>query len=124
MEPLVDKIRLVLEAKAAAIVSRNAAELASLIHSDFLYINASGRSFDKASYIDTYCTSGRVIFTDQQFSDFEVKQIDEFAIATLLIKDEFRMGERVVSGRYKSLCVFSRSSACWQWAAGQTMTLG
>lgn len=124
MKTIVDEIRLVLEAKADALVSRKASDLTSLIHGDFVYVNASGRSFDKASYIDTYCTSGKIIFTDQQFSDLEVKQVDEFAVAVLSINDEFRIGERLVNGRYKSLCVFSRSLARWQWAAGQTMAFG
>ena len=118
-----NEIRLVLEEKAAALVARNALELAALIHSGFMYVNASGRSFDKTAYIDAYCTSGRIVFAEQRFSNLEVKPIDDFAVATLYIDDELRIGERVVSGRYKSLCVFSRFSGRWQWAAGQTMTV-
>ena len=119
-----DEIRLVLESKAAALVARKADELAVLIHSDFIYVNASGRSFDKVSYIDAYCTSGRIMFTEQRFSNLRIKLVDEFAIATLSIADELRIGEQVVSGRYESLCVFSQSSARWQWTAGQTMIIG
>ena len=121
---LSDKTRLVLEAKAAALVAREADKLAILIHNDFVYVNASGRSFDKSGYIDAYCTSGKIVFTEQRFSDLEVKQVDNFIIATLSINDELRIGERTASGRYKSLCVFSQSAAHWQWAAGQTMTVG
>jgi len=54
----------------------------------------------------------------------EVRQVDDFVIATLSINDELRIGEQTASGRYKSLCVFSQSAARWQWAAGQTMTVG
>ena len=119
-----DEIRFVLEAKAAPLVARNANGLAALIHPDFLYVNASGRVFDKAGYIDAFCASGRIVFTEQRFSDLDIKLIDNFAIATLGIEDELKIGVRMVSGRYTSLCVFSRSSARWQWAAGQTMTVG
>ncbi len=121
---LADEIRLVLEAKAAALVARKAGDLGALIHSDFVYVNAGGRTFDKAGYIETYCTSGRVVFTQQRFADLSVKLIDDFAVATLAINDELRVDERMVSGRYQSLCIFGRSSGRWLWAAGQTMVVG
>jgi hypothetical protein len=120
----VDEIRLVLEAKAEALVARKAMDLDALIHSDFVYVNAGGRTFDKAGYIEAYCTSGKVVFTQQRFSNLSVKLIDDFAVVTVSINDEFRIGERMVSGRYESLCVFSQSSGRWRWAAGQTMTVG
>ena len=113
-----------LEAKAAALVARKVGDLAALIHSDFVYVNARGRTFDKAAYIETYCTSEKVVFTEQRFADLSIKLIDTFAIATLAIHDELRIEERVVSGRYRSLCVFSLSSGRWLWAAGQTMEAG
>lgn len=59
MTPIVDEIRLIVEAKAAALISRKVGDLASLIQDDVVYVNASGRSFNKASYIDAYCTSGQ-----------------------------------------------------------------
>jgi hypothetical protein len=121
MTIIADQIRSVLEAKADALIHRNSDALAALIHADFVYINAGGRIFDRTTYIDAYCTSGSIAFMDQQVSDFEVTQFDGFAVATLSINDKFRMGERIVSGRYRSLCVFSWSGGCWQWAAGQTM---
>jgi len=117
-----DEVRLVLEAKAQALVARKARDLDALIHSDFVYVNAGGRTFDKAGYIETYCTSGKMVFTQQQFANLTVKLIDDFAVATLLINDELRIEERMVSGRYQSLCVFSHSLGRWLWAAGQTMT--
>ena len=121
---LADEIRLLLEAKAEALVARKAEDLDALIHDDFVYVNAGARIFDKASYIETYCTSGRVVFTQQRFTDLSVKVIGDCAVATLSINDELRIDERVVSGRYQSLCVFSRFSGRWFWAAGQTMTIG
>jgi len=119
-----EEIELVLKAKAQALIARQAEELDDLIHPDFVYVNAGGRTFDKARYIETYCTSGRVVFTQQQFDDLSVKLIDAFAIATLLINDELRIDERTVSSRYRSLCVFNRSSGRWLWVAGQTMAVG
>lgn len=119
-----DEIRVVLEAKAEALIARQADHLDALLHDDFVYVNAGGRTFDKASYIEAYCTSGRVVFAHQAISDLTVKLIDGFVVATFLINDELRIDGRAVSGRYQSLCVFSQSAGHWLWTAGQTMSVG
>ena len=121
---MLDDIRAVLEAKAEALIARQAGHPDALLHNDFVYGNAGGRTFDKASYIEAYCTSGRVVFTQQGISDLTVKLIDSFVVATLSINDELRIDGREVSGRYKSLCVFSQSAGRWLWTAGQTMAAG
>ena len=118
-----DQIRHVLDAKAAALVGRQAECLDALIHKEFLYVNSGGRIFDKAGYIEVI-TSGKIVFTQQRFADLMVKLIDDCAVATLSISDEFTIEGRRVSGRYRSLCVFSQTSGRWLWTAGQTMTVG
>jgi hypothetical protein len=121
---IADEIRLLLEAKAHALVARQGEDLAALIHSGFVYVNAGGRIFDKASYIEAYCTSGRVVFTQQRIADLVVRLVDDIALATLRIDDELRIDGNTVSGRYQSLCVFSHISGRWLWVGGQTMPAG
>ena len=116
-----DEIRFVLEAKADALVARNTANLDALIHRNFVYVNAGGRTFDKVGYVETFCTSGKVLFIQQRFADLSVKLIDHFAVATLSIDDELKIDGHAVSGRYLSMCVFTQFSGRWLWAAGQTM---
>ena len=120
----IDEIRVVLKTKADALIARQAGHLDALLHDDFVYVNAGGRTFDKANYIETYCTSGRVVFTHQGISDLMVKLIDGFVVATLSINDELSIDGRAVSGQYQSLCVFSQSAGRWVWTAGQTMAVG
>ena len=119
-----DEIRLVLDLKAAALIERQAEHLDALIHNDFLYVNAGGQSFDKVGYIEAYCISGKVVFLQQQFADLVIKLFDNFVVATFSIHDELSVEERRISGRYRSLCVFSQTSGQWLWTAGQTMTTG
>ncbi|MGO4739101.1 nuclear transport factor 2 family protein [Bosea sp. 2KB_26] len=121
MSTLSNQIQRVLDAKAEALVSRNAEALASLIHGDFTYVNAGGKIFDKSSYIETYSLSGSLLFLEQRFSDLAVKALGECAVATMSIADTFLIDGQRVGGRFKSLCVFCLSSGRWQWAAGQTM---
>lgn len=116
-----DDIRRVLTAKADAVVRRATDELALLLHPDFIYVNASGKTFDKAGYLDTYSASGRIVFTEQRFNDLEVKEFAGFSVATLTVHDKFTAGGQDISATYRSLCVFSHIEGRWLWAAGQTM---
>jgi hypothetical protein len=119
-----DEVRRILKAKSDAVVRRATEDLAALLHPDFIYVNAGGKTFDKAGYLDTYSVSGKVVFTEQRFSGLEVNQFVGFAVATLTVHDKFTAGGRDVSATYRSLCVFSNDEGRWLWAAGQTMTAG
>lgn len=118
---LIDEIRLALSAKADAVVHRSPAALQALLHDQFLYVNAGGASFDKANYIETYCTSGKVVFREQQIDDLVVRQYAGFAVATFTVRDQFSAGGRDVRATYRSLRVFADVNGRWLWAAGQTM---
>lgn len=118
---IADEIRIVLAAKADALVRRSVDSLETLIHPDFVYVNASGRKLDKTAYIDVGCISGRLIFRDQQVSELDVRQFDDFAVATMLLNDRFVFEGKEVSETFRSLCVFSKKAGHWQWIAGQTM---
>jgi hypothetical protein len=115
------EVRKILTTKADAIVRRAADDLAALLHPDFIYVNASGKTFGKTDYIETYCTSGRVVFTEQRISDLAVREFTGFAVATLAVHDKFTAGGREISATYRSLCAFSNDKGRWLWAAGQTM---
>jgi ketosteroid isomerase-like protein len=115
-----DAIRQVLAAKADAMVRRSAKTLAALLHDDFVYVNATGTKFDKTGYVNTYCTSGKVVFLEQKIDELSVKEFPGFAIATLTPRDRFTAGGREVRATYRSLCVFADANDKWLWAAGQT----
>lgn len=116
-----DEIRRILDAKTEAVIRRDPAALDALLDRDFVYLNASGRSLDKAGYIETYCVSDQVVFLSQRITDLEVRPHDGFAVATLTLHDRFQVHGRVIEGDYRSLCVFKMTGDSWRWAAGQTM---
>lgn len=118
-----DDIRRILTAKADAVARRATDELALLLHPDFIYVNASGKMFDKVGYLDTYSDSGNIVFIEQRLSDLEVKEFTGFAVVTLTIHDKFIAGGRDVSATYRSLCMFSDDKGRWLWVAGQTMAI-
>ncbi|MBN9089118.1 MAG: nuclear transport factor 2 family protein [Reyranella sp.] len=114
----------VLLAKAEAIVHRAAGRLDPLIHPDFVYVNAAGRSFDKAGYIDAYCTSGKIVFAEQRISELSVQAFPGVAVATFVAHDRFVIDGETVDTTYQSMCVFTGGQDGWQWVAGQTRTAG
>ena len=120
---VVDQIRAILEAKARAMVRRATDDLMVLIDPGFVYMNARGAKFDRAGYVETYCTSGRIVFSEQRFSDLEVHPFANFAVATMTVNDLFVSDGRKVVGTYRSLCVFGKVADRWLWAAGQTMSV-
>ena len=117
-----DAVRAVLAAKADALVHRSVDDLSALIHPGFVYVNAAGRTFDKAAYVDFFCTSGKLVFVEQRVSGLEVRAFPSFAVATLFAHDRFIVDGRAVSATFQVLNVFAEVGAGWQWAAGQTKT--
>jgi len=118
------QIEEILLAKADAIVRRDERALALLIHPDFVYVNAAGRTFFKADYIEYYCTSGKIVFREQKFSDLVVRHFPGLAEATLVAYDSFALDGEIVTATYQSLLVFAEFERRWQWIAGQTRTAG
>ena len=116
------EIGALLLAKAEAIVDRAAGKLDALIHPDFVYVNAAGRTFDKAGYIDAYCTSGKMVFTEQRISNLTVQASPGLAEATFVSHDRFLIDGKTVDATYQSMCVFTAGPQGWQWVAGQTRT--
>lgn len=114
-------IDLVLRRKATALITRDGALLGDLIDPSFVYVNASGKMFDKTSYIATYCTSGAVVFVSQKTDLLQVREFAGFVVATMQLNDTFVIGERTISKTFRSLCVFHGTAQGWLWAAGQTM---
>jgi Domain of unknown function (DUF4440) len=118
------QIRAILLAKADAIVHRAADRLDGLIHPDFVYVNAAGRTFDKAGYIETYCTSGKIAFEEQRFSDLSVQASPGVAEAAFIAHDRFVVDGETIAATCQSLCVFVEGPNGWQWIAGRTRTAG
>ena len=77
---IIEEIRAAVAAKSSALVRRSADDMAVLIHPDFLYVTAGGKTLTKADYIDV-AINGRVIYRDQQVSDLEVRLFGTTAVA-------------------------------------------
>jgi hypothetical protein len=99
---------------------RSADELSALIHADFLYVTAGGKTLTKADYIDV-AVRGRFVYHNQKVSDLAVRLFDTTAVATMLTDDRYAIEGREVTETFHGLSIFTWTDGGWLWAAGQTM---
>ena len=99
---------------------QSADEIAALIHSDFLYVTAGGKTLTKADYIDV-AINGKVVYRDQQMSDLEVRLFGTTAVASMVTHDQYVIDDREVSASFYALSVFNYMDGRWIWIGGQTM---
>jgi len=117
---IIEEIRAAVAAKSSALVRRSADDLAVLIHPDFLYVTAGGKTLTKADYVDV-AVNGRFVYHDQQVRELEVRLFGMTAVASMLIDDKYAIEGREVSETFYGLSVFSWIEGRWIWVAGQTM---
>ena len=117
---IIEEIRAVVTAKSRALVCRSADDIAALIHSDFLYVTAGGKTLTKADYIDV-AINGKVVYRDQQVSDLEVRLFGATAVASMVTHDQYMIDDREVSASFYALSVFIWTDGRWVWVGGQTM---
>jgi hypothetical protein len=117
---IIEEIRAVIAAKSAALVRRSAAEIGGLIHPDFLYVTAGGKSLTKADYIDV-AVNGRVTYHDQKVSDLDVRLFGTTAVASMMTHDRYTIEDREMNESFFALSVFIYADGRWLWVGGQTM---
>jgi hypothetical protein len=117
---IIEEIRAVVAAKSRALVCRSADDIAALIHPDFLYVTAGGKTLTRADYIDV-AVNGRMVYHDQQVSDLEVRLFGTTALASMLTHDRYAIDGREVSASFYALSVFIWTDERWMWIGGQTM---
>ena len=117
---IIEEIRAAVAAKTSALIRRSAEDMAVLIHPDFLYVTAGGKTLTKADYIDV-AVNGRFVYQGQQVRELQVRLFGTTAVASMLIDDQYEIEGRPVSETFYGLSVFSWTDGRWLWAAGQTM---
>jgi len=117
---IIEEIRAAVAAKTSALIRRSADDMAVLIHPDFLYVTAGGKTLTKADYIDV-AVNGRFVYQGQQVRELEVRLFGTTAVASMLLDDQYEIEGRAVTETFYRLSVFSWTDGRWLWAAGQTM---
>ena len=117
---IIEEIRAAVTAKSSALVRRSADDMAALIHPDFLFVTAGGKTLTKADYIDV-AVNGKFVYHDQQVRELEVRLFGTTAVASMVVDDRYTIEGREVSATFHGLSVFTWTDGRWLWVAGQTM---
>ena len=117
---IIVEIRAAIAAKSSALVRRSADDVAALIHPDFLFVTAGGKTLTKADYIDV-AIRGKFIYHNQQVSELEVRLFGTTAVASMVTHDQYVIDDREVSASFYALSVFIWTDERWLWVGGQTM---
>jgi len=117
---IIEEIRAAVAAKSSALVRRSADELAALIHPDFLYVTAGGKSLTRADYIDV-AVRGRFVYHGQTARELDVRLFGTIAVASMVMDDRYSFEGREVTETFYGLSVFNYVDGRWMWVAGQTM---
>lgn len=117
---IIEEIRTVVAAKSDALVRRAPDDISTLIHPDFLYVTAGGKTLTKADYIDV-AINGKVIYRSQKVSDLEVRLFGTTAVASMITHDQYVIDDREITASFYALSVFSYTDGRWLWIGGQTM---
>ena len=117
---IIEEIRAVVAAKSSALVRRSADDMAALIHPDFLFVTAGGKTLTKADYIDV-AVNGKFVYHDHQTRELEVRLFGTTAVASMVVDDEYTIDDREVTATFFGLSVFTWADGRWLWIAGQTM---
>ena len=118
-----DEIAQLLRLKASFLVGKSSSELMEIFYPGFVYINASGKRFDRQRYVTTFCGPEGIRFHSQSFDDLQVQDFGPFAVATMNVHDVLEFKGKLHSGILRSLCVFGRNGDRRLWSAGQTMAV-
>jgi hypothetical protein len=119
---IIEEIRAVLAAKSSALVRRSLADMAALLHPDFLVVTAGGKAITKADYIDVALTgTPAIVFHSQQVRELEVRLFGTTAVASMLVDDHYTVDGREVIETYSAMSIFVFTDGRWLWAGGQAM---
>ena len=117
-----NEIEAVLRAKADGLVKKSEKGLSEIIDPAFVYVNSRGIKSGKSEYISRICQATDWSFCGQDLEGLEVRDFGSFAVATMIVHDQFIHSGGTTKATYQSLCVFRKLDDRWFWVAGQTMT--
>jgi ketosteroid isomerase-like protein len=110
-------------ARAAALVRRDADIIASLLSSDFVYTNSSGVLFNKREYIDAFVIDPAVVWRGQQLQVHEIRMIGDIAVVVGRVHDEATFAGLLLDAEFATTQVYHRHNGRWLYLAGHTSSI-
>jgi hypothetical protein len=110
--------------RAEALVNKDVDTLLTLLHRNFLYVNASGEVLDREQYLNAYVRSEDVRWTSQVLTEPRLAEGGATVILTGLVHDVARFGDHALDETFRTTLTWVDSGNGWQCLGGNTMHLG
>jgi hypothetical protein len=118
-----DELIQLLNTRSTALVEGNLEFFEQILTDDFIYTNAGGKVFDKATYLEFFIKSGKMKWQTQELDDFNIRRYGNIAVIICRIYDQASYQGKEFEGYFRSTQVFVKQSDGWRYVAGQTTTI-
>jgi hypothetical protein len=109
-----------LDARTTALIQGNKAVLADLFIDSFIYSNAHGRVFDKATYLDLFVGSPDLVWQSQEASDVKILVYDNVAIISCMVHDNASYKGDAFDAYFRSTHTLLNNDGKWKFVASHT----
>ena len=109
----------VAERRARALANRDWATLESVLHPEFVYVNAQGIRLTRETYL-AFVRDGPLRWTEQRLEDVQVVALDAVAVLTATVVDDVKIGAESHRLVFATTQTYVREGDQWLYLAGQT----
>lgn len=110
----------VLDARTNALVQGDKAILGNLFVDSFIYTNAQGRRFDKATYLELFVGSTDLVWQSQEASEVEIFVYDNVAVMSCLVHDIASYQGNAFDAYFRSTHTLMNNGGQWKFVASHT----
>jgi hypothetical protein len=119
-----DELIQLLNVRSAALVEGNLEFFERILADDFSYTNASGKVFNKTTYLEFFIKSKQMQWQAQELDDLNIQRYSDVAVITCRIHDQASYQGNAFEGYFRSTQVFVKQwPDGWRYVAGQTTTM-
>lgn len=109
-----------LNARTTALIHGDKDRLGELFIDGFIYTNAQGRKFTKASYLELFVGSEDLVWQAQEASEIEILVYDNVGIISCVVHDKASYKGDAFDAYFRSTHTLMNINGEWQFVASHT----
>jgi Domain of unknown function (DUF4440) len=109
--------------RSTALVNKDEPALLSLLHPNFLYVNANGQVLNREQYLDQYVRADEVRWISQEIDQPVLAESDTAVVMTCLVHDVARYLDHELDETFRSTLTWVQGEQGWLCLGGHTSPL-
>jgi Domain of unknown function (DUF4440) len=109
--------------RSAALITKDVDVLLTLLHPNFIYVNASGQVLNREQYLDQYVRPDEVRWISQVIDEPRLAECGTAAVLTCLVHDQARYFDDELDETFRSTLTWVKAKDGWQCLGGHTSRL-